>query len=159
MPNDAIGPRRWARSREARVLTDAASPGRAGGPGRLDTRPMTPGPATPRNRKVQVTLSKYDYDAVRRAAERTGGSVAEVVREAVQEYCVKPDRKRQKLAALDALREYAESADPAELLPPPEDWEAWEREYRAMKAGRNRGMTGEEAEAIADSPDEGTPDE
>ena len=110
-------------------------------------------------RRVQVTLSEYDYRAVRRAAERAGGSVASMVREAVREYWVKPDRKRQKLAVLDALREYAESADPEDLLPAPEDWEAWEREYGALKAGRNCGMAAEEFGPVAEPADEGSRNE
>lgn len=117
---------------------------------------MTHTPARMPNRKVQVTRSKYDYEAVLRAAERTGGSVASTVREAVREYWVRPDRKRRKLAALEALREYAESADPEDLLPVPENREAWEREYGAMKAGRNCGMAAEEFEPVAEPADEGS---
>lgn len=141
--------------RRVEVAARAGDPG-AGHP---DTPPMTRRPARMPNRKVQVTLSKCDYEAVLRAAERAGGSVASMVREAVREYWVRPDRKRKKLAALDALREYAESADPEDLLPAPEDWEAWEREYGAMKAGRNCGMAAEEFEPVAEPTDEGSRNE
>ena len=101
-------------------------------------------------RRVQVTLSEYDYDAVRRAAERDGTSLASVVREAVQEYRVDPDHKKRQLAALDA----AEALPESELSPMPEDRETWKREYGESKGGRDCGMSREEFERIAGPPDE-----
>ena len=80
-------------------------------------------------RRVQVTLSDYDYyQAVRRAAERDGTSLASVVRDAVQEYRVDPDHKKPQLAALDA----AEALPESELTPVP-DLDEWKREYTESK--------------------------
>lgn len=84
-------------------------------------------------RRVQVTLSDYDYQAVRRAAERNGTSLASVVREAVQEYRVDPDHRQRQLAALDA----AEALPESELTPVPDlpvpDLDEWKREYTESK--------------------------
>ena len=46
-----------------------------------------------RSHKVQVTLNEVEYAAIRRRAEAEGRKHASVVREAIQEYCVKPDRR------------------------------------------------------------------
>ena len=49
-----------------------------------------------------------------------------MVREAIQEYCVKPDRRQRQLEALEALRR----------MPPapfPESWSEWKREYSRLK--------------------------
>ena len=80
----------------------------------------------PRSYKVQVTLNEVEYAAVRRRAEEDGLKHAGVVREAVQEYCVKPDKRRRQLEALEALR----SMPPA---PVPESWLEWKREYSRLK--------------------------
>lgn len=82
---------------------------------------MSPG------RKVQVTLNEVEYAAIRRRAEEEGRKYASVVREAIQEYCVKPDRRRRQLDALAAI----DALPPA---PVPSSWAAWKREYSAMKA-------------------------
>ena len=80
-----------------------------------------------RGHKVQVTLNEVEYAAIRRRAEAEGLKHAAVVREAVQEYCVKPDRRQRQLEALAAL----DALPPA---PVPSSWAAWKREYSAMKA-------------------------
>ncbi len=80
----------------------------------------------PRIYKVQVTLNDVEYAAVRRRAEAEGLKHAAVVREAVQEYCVKPDKRRRQREALEALR----SMPPA---PVPESWSEWKREYSRLK--------------------------
>lgn len=80
----------------------------------------------PRSHKVQVTLNEVEYAAVRRRAEAEGRKHASVVREAIQEYCVKPDRRRRQreaLAAIDAL-------PPA---PVPSSWREWNEEYSRLK--------------------------
>ncbi len=98
--------------------------------------------------KVQVTLAPYDYEAVRRAAERRGQTLAYVVREAVVEYCVKPDSKERRLRAIDEIV----AAEPVDA---PEDLEAWEREYSAMKAGGDcGGISREEFLRITSPPDD-----
>lgn len=84
-------------------------------------------------RRVQVTLSEYDYQAVRRAAEREGTSLASVVREAVQEYRVDPGHKKRQLAALDAVEALPESA-----LSPVPDLDEWKREYTELKCSIER---------------------
>lgn len=80
----------------------------------------------PRRHKVQVTLNEVEYAAVRRRAEAEGRKHASVVREAIQEFCVKPDKRRRRLEALEALR----SMPPA---PVPESWSEWKREYSRLK--------------------------
>ena len=80
----------------------------------------------PRSHKVQVTLNEVEYAAVRRRAEAEGRKHASVVREAIQEYCVKPDRRRRQREALEALR----NMPPA---PVPESWSEWNREYSRLK--------------------------
>lgn len=80
----------------------------------------------PRSHKVQVTLDEIEYAAVRRRAEADGLKYAGVVREAIQEYCVKPDRRRRQQEALAAL----------DALPPspvPSSWREWKREYSRLK--------------------------
>ncbi len=79
-----------------------------------------------RNHKVQVTLNEVEYAAVRRRAEAEGLKYAAVVREAIQEYCVKPDRRRRQLEALAAI----DALPPA---PVPESWSEWKREYSRLK--------------------------
>lgn len=79
-----------------------------------------------RGHKVQVTLNEAEYAAVRRRAEAEGRKHASVVREAIQEYCVKPDRRRRQREALEALR----NMPPA---PVPESWSEWKREYSRLK--------------------------
>ncbi|MCY4627985.1 MAG: hypothetical protein OXE58_10540 [Acidobacteria bacterium] len=79
-----------------------------------------------RGHKVQVTLNDIEYAAVRRRAEAEGRKHASVVREAIQEYCVKPDKRRRQLEALEALRR----VPPA---PVPESWSEWKREYSRLK--------------------------
>ena len=80
----------------------------------------------PRSHKVQVTLNEVEYAAVRRRAEEEGLKHAGVVREAIQEYCVKPDRRRRQLEALAAI----DALPPA---PVPESWSEWKREYSRLK--------------------------
>ncbi len=80
-----------------------------------------------RGHKVQVTLNETEYAAIRRRAESEGLKHASVVREAIREYCVKPDRRRRQLEALEAL----DAMPPA---PVPSSWAEWKREYSAMKA-------------------------
>ena len=99
------------------------------------------------NHKVQVTLTPYDYEAVQRAAERRGATLASVVREAVVEYCVKPDSKERRLRAIAEVAE----AEPADA---PEDLEAWKREYSEMKAGWDCGISREEFLRITGPPDD-----
>ena len=79
-----------------------------------------------RGHKVQVTLNDIEYAAVRRRAEAEGRKHASVVREAIQEYCVKPDKRQRQLEALEALRRMP----PA---PVPESWAEWKREYSRLK--------------------------
>ena len=79
-----------------------------------------------RSHKVQVTLNEVEYAAIRRRAEAEGLKHAAVVREAIQEYCVKPDKRRRQREALEALR----SMPPA---PVPESWSEWKREYSRLK--------------------------
>ncbi len=79
-----------------------------------------------RSHKVQVTLNEVEYAAVRRRAEAEGRKHASVVREAIQEYCVKPDRRQRQREALEALRKMP----PA---PVPESWSEWNREYSRLK--------------------------
>lgn len=79
-----------------------------------------------RSHKVQVTLNEVEYAAVRRRAEEEGLKRASVVREAIQEYCVKPDRRRRQREALAAL----------DALPPspvPSSWREWKQEYSRLK--------------------------
>ena len=80
----------------------------------------------PRSRKVQVTLNEVEYAAIRRRAEAEGRKHAAVVREAVQEYCVKPDRRERQREALEALRALPPS-------PVPSSWSEWKREYSRLK--------------------------
>ena len=80
----------------------------------------------PRSHKVQVTLNEVEYAAIRRRAEAEGRKHASVVREAIQEYCVKPDRRQRQREALEALRRMP----PA---PVPESWSEWKREYSRLK--------------------------
>lgn len=93
-----------------------------------------------------MTLSRYEYEVVRRAAERTGRTLASVAQDAVAEYCVKPGSKERRLRAI------AEVAA-AEPVGAPEDLEAWKREYSAMKAGWGCGSSREEFLRIAGPPD------
>ena len=79
-----------------------------------------------RSHKVQVTLNEVEYAAIRRRAEAEGLKHASVVREAIREYCVKPDRRRRQLEALEALR----TMPPA---PVPASWSEWKREYSRLK--------------------------
>lgn len=79
-----------------------------------------------RSHKVQVTLNEVEYAAIRRRAEAEGRKYASVVREAIQEYCVKPDRRRRQREALEALRRM-----PPALVP--ESWSEWKREYSRLK--------------------------
>ena len=79
-----------------------------------------------RKHKVQVTLNEVEYAAVLRRAQEEGLKHAAVVREAIQEYCVKPDKRRRQLEALEALRRMP----PA---PVPESWSEWKREYSRLK--------------------------
>ena len=80
-----------------------------------------------RSHKVQVTLNEVEYAADPPAApRRRAGSTRAVVREAIQEYCVKPDKRRRQREALEALR----SMPPA---PVPESWSEWKREYSRLK--------------------------
>jgi ferritin-like protein len=103
-----------------------------------------------RNHKVQVTLDDVEYAAVRRRAEAEGLAHAAVVREAVQEYCVKPDKRHRQLEALAAI----DALPPA---PVPSSWAEWKREYSAMKASlcadERRVMPGFAADAAAMSSD------
>ncbi len=79
-----------------------------------------------RKHKVQVTLNEVEYAAVLRRAEEEGLKHAAVVREAIQEYCVKPDRRRRQLEALAAI----DALPPA---PVPSSWADWKREYSRLK--------------------------
>ena len=79
-----------------------------------------------RSHKVQVTLNEVEYAAIRRRAEAEGLKYAGVVREAIQEYCVKPDRRRRQLEALEALRALPPSPVPSSLS-------EWKREYSRLK--------------------------
>lgn len=81
-----------------------------------------------RSHKVQVTLNEVEYAAVRRRAEAEGLKYAGVVREAIQEYCVKPDRRRRQLEAFEAL-------DALPPVPVPSSWAEWKREYSRLKTG------------------------
>ncbi len=99
----------------------------------------------PRTHKVQVTLNEVEYAAIRRRAEAEGLKHAAVVREAIQEYCVKPDRRRRQREALDALRALPPS-------PVPSSWSEWKREYSRLKTAFR------EAEwPRTDSPPDATP--
>lgn len=80
----------------------------------------------PRSHKVQVTLNEVEYAAIRRRAEAEGLKYAGVVREAIQEYCVKPDRRERQRRALEAL----DALPPA---PVPSSWAEWKREYSELK--------------------------
>lgn len=79
-----------------------------------------------RGHKVQVTLNEVEYAAVRRRAEAEGRKHASVVREAIQEYCVKPDKRRRQLEALEAI----DALPPA---PVPASWREWNEEYSRLK--------------------------
>ena len=99
----------------------------------------------PRTHKVQVTLNEVEYAAIRRRAEAEGLKHAAVVREAIQEYCVKPDRRRRQREALDALRALPPS-------PVPSSWSEWKQEYSRLKTAFR------EAEwPRTDSPPDATP--
>ena len=79
-----------------------------------------------RSHKVQVTLNEIEYAAIRRRAEAECLKNAAVVREAIQEYCVKPDKRRRQREALAAL----------DALPPspvPSSWAEWNQEYSRLK--------------------------
>ena len=66
--------------------------------GAFDTSVLTHDtPRMSRSHKVQVTLNEVEYAAVRRRAEAEGRKYASVVREAIQEYCVNPDRRRRQM--------------------------------------------------------------
>ncbi len=79
-----------------------------------------------RSHKVQVTLNEGEYAAIRRRAEAEGLKHAAVVREAIQEYCVKPDRRERQRRALEAL----DALPPA---PVPSSWREWNEEYSRLK--------------------------
>ena len=79
-----------------------------------------------RAHKVQVTLNEVEYAAIRRRAEVEGRKHASVVREAIQEYCVKPDRRRRQREALEAI----DALPPA---PVPASWREWNEEYSGLK--------------------------
>ena len=79
-----------------------------------------------RSHKVQVTLNEVEYAAIRRRAEAEGRKHASVVREAIQEYCVKPDRRRRQREAFEAI----DALPPA---PVPSSWREWNEEYSRLK--------------------------
>ncbi len=79
-----------------------------------------------RSHKVQVTLNEVEYAAIRRRAEAEDLKYAAVVREAIQQYCVEPDRRRRKREALEALRALPPSPVPSSLS-------EWKREYSRLK--------------------------
>jgi len=81
-------------------------------------------------KKLQVTLSPFDYEAVERAAEARGVKLAAVAREAIQQYCVQPEVQTRQIAAIARL----ESASPIPM-PPPECLDQWKREYSLLKTG------------------------
>ncbi len=82
-------------------------------------------------KKLQVTLSSFDYEAVERAAEARGVKLAAVAREAIQQYCVQPEVRARRLAAIARL----EAMEPLLPMPPPDRLDEWKREYSLLKTG------------------------
>ncbi len=78
-------------------------------------------------RKVQVTLAPAQYDALEAIARGSGRKLAAVVRESIVRYCLEPEDRKRRRAALDALK----AAD----APPPDDYAAWEQDYVRLKRG------------------------
>ncbi len=88
-------------------------------------------------RKVQVTLASKQYDALEAIARGSGRKLAAVVRESIVRYCLEPEDRRRRRAALDAL----EAAD----APAPDDYSAWEQDYVRLKTGAAEPAGGEGA--------------
>lgn len=86
----------------------------------------------PKTKKVQVTLDEQLYELLAEIAEHQGRSLAAVVRESIERYCVAPEVERRKQRALDELL----SLEPAPALG---DYAQWERDYSALKTEADRG--------------------
>lgn len=83
------------------------------------------------SRKIQVTLREEDYERLSRIARSKGVKLAAIVRESIQKYQLEPAARRARRRALEALL----------TIPPvavPKDYQDWEQEYAAFKAGSKK---------------------
>jgi predicted DNA-binding protein len=88
-----------------------------------------------KTRKIQVTLEESQYEKLAEIAERDGKKLAAVVRESIGRYCLDPELKKAKQAALKALLAVSAAA--------PEEYSSWEQEYAALKTETKNSKTGE----------------
>jgi len=80
-----------------------------------------------KSKKVQVTLEEVQYEELAEIAQRKGRKLASIVRESIEQYALAPEADRSKREALEDLF----ALDPAPG--PPDDYEAWKREYGGRK--------------------------
>jgi hypothetical protein len=77
-------------------------------------------------KKVQVLLTEEQYRDLTDIAEREHKKLGVVVREALEQTCLRKHRAQEKAEAMRALL----SAEPADA---PEDYHEWEEEYSRLK--------------------------
>lgn len=77
-------------------------------------------------RKIQVTLTEEQYQMLATLAARDHKTIGVVVREAVEQTCLRTHRAQEKAEAIRVLL----AAEPADV---PSDYQEWEEEYSRLK--------------------------
>ncbi len=80
-------------------------------------------------RKIQVTLTEEQYQAIAALAARDHKAIGVVVREAVEQTCLVGSKQERIRRAASGLLELAKTAD----VEPPADYHEWEEEYSRLK--------------------------
>ncbi len=78
------------------------------------------------SKKIQVLLTEEQYQSLEEISSKDKKKIGFLVREAIEEYHLKPKKKKQIAEAVDRLLSLPE-------VPVPEDYQKWEAEYLAKK--------------------------
>lgn len=77
-------------------------------------------------RAIQIAVSEEQYQELARLAARDHKTIEVVVREALEQTCLRKHRAQEKAEAMRALL----AAEPADV---PSDYQEWEEEYSRLK--------------------------
>ena len=81
---------------------------------------------SPDTRTIQIAVSEEQYQVLAALADREHKTVEVVVKEALEQTCLRKHRAQEKAEAMRALL----AAEPA---PAPNDYHEWEEEYSRLK--------------------------